>query len=169
MISSCFFFSSTVYGAASHVNFFPALYEFIVFMSAVQGVDKCRESPPTGWPPAAYVLLGREDLALSCVAHSKKSVQLETQTNRHSISLSAPYMLHLQPVTVPSTVSDTIATDTSKFDNVDTSDDSSIDGMEHLFNSSTQLRYGRDLRLNEVSCSQLFFANKHECCCSYEH
>ncbi|XP_048495602.1 anaphase-promoting complex subunit 1 isoform X2 [Beta vulgaris subsp. vulgaris] len=114
------------------------------------GVDKCRESPPTGWPPAAYVLLGREDLALSCVAHSKKSVQLETQTNRHSISLSAPYMLHLQPVTVPSTVSDTIATDTSKFDNVDTSDDSSIDGMEHLFNSSTQLRYGRDLRLNEV-------------------
>uniref|UniRef100_A0A803M3V4 Anaphase-promoting complex subunit 1 n=1 Tax=Chenopodium quinoa TaxID=63459 RepID=A0A803M3V4_CHEQI len=113
-------------------------------------VDKCRESPPTGWPATAYVLLGREDLALSCVAHLKKSEQLETQTNRHLISMSAPYMLHLQPVTIPSTVLDTIAMDTSKFDNVDSSDDCPIDGMEHLFNSSTQLRYGRDLRLNEV-------------------
>ncbi|XP_021862745.2 anaphase-promoting complex subunit 1 isoform X2 [Spinacia oleracea] len=113
-------------------------------------VDKCRESPPTGWPATAYVLLGREDLALCCVGHLKKSEQLETQTNRHLISMSAPYMLHLQPVTVPSTVSDTIAMDTSKFDNVDSSDESPIDGMEHLSNSSTQLRYGRDLRLNEV-------------------
>ncbi|KAL2945094.1 Anaphase-promoting complex subunit 1 [Bienertia sinuspersici] len=113
-------------------------------------VDKCRESPPTGWPAAAYVLLGREDLALSCVARLRKPEHFEIQTNRHLISMSAPYMLHLPSVTIPSTVSDTIETDTSKVENVDSSDESPIDGMEHLFNSSTQLRYGRDLRLNEV-------------------
>lgn len=92
--------------------------------------------------------------------HLKKSEQLEIQTNWHLISMSVPYMLPLQPVTIPSTVSDTIVMDTSKVDNVDSSDDSSIDGMEHLFNSSTQLRYGRDLRLNEVSYLQYCSVNR---------
>lgn len=113
-------------------------------------IDKCRECPPTDWPAAAYVLLGREDLALSRMAHFRKSEELETQTNRHLISMSSPYMLHLQPVTVPTTISDTRGLDNLKFEGIDSSDDCAIDGMEHLFNSSTQLRYGRDLRLNEV-------------------
>ncbi|KAL9226701.1 hypothetical protein vseg_002481 [Gypsophila vaccaria] len=113
-------------------------------------IDKCRESPPTGWPAAAYVILGREDMALSSIAHITKYEELGTQTNEHVISMSAPYMLQLQPVTIPSTISDTIEMDAKKFEDVNSSDDSTIDGMEHLFNSSTQLCYGSDLRLNEV-------------------
>ena len=88
------------------------------------------------------------------MAHFRKSEELETQTNRHLISMSIPYMLHLQPVTIPSTVSDTSGLDNLKFEDMDSSDDCTIDGMEHLFNSCTQLRYGRDLRLNEVSFLQ---------------
>ncbi|XP_057979662.1 anaphase-promoting complex subunit 1 isoform X2 [Malania oleifera] len=113
-------------------------------------LDKCRESPPTDWPAAAYYLLGREDLALSCFAHTGKSKELETQTNVNLISVSTPYMLHLHPVTIPSTVSDTVGLDNAKFEDTDSIDGSLTDGMEHIFNSSTQLRYGRDLRLNEV-------------------
>ncbi|EXB88404.1 Anaphase-promoting complex subunit 1 [Morus notabilis] len=113
-------------------------------------LDKCRESPPTDWPAAAYVLLGREDLALSCLARSCKSKEFETQTNVNLISISTPYMLHLHPVTIPSTVSDTIGLEGAKFEDTDSVDGSMTDGMEHIFNSSTQLRYGRDLRLNEV-------------------
>ncbi|KAL5734362.1 hypothetical protein ACOSP7_032223 [Xanthoceras sorbifolium] len=113
-------------------------------------LDKCRESPPTDWPAAAYILLGREDLALSCLARSSKSKELETQINVNLISMSTPYMLHLHPVTVTSTVSDTNGSDSTKFEDTDSVDGSMTDGMEHIFNSSTQLRYGRDLRLNEV-------------------
>ncbi|KAL0003395.1 hypothetical protein SO802_017176 [Lithocarpus litseifolius] len=113
-------------------------------------LDKCRESPPSDWPAAAYVLLGREDLALSCLACSCKSRELETQTNVNLISMSTPYMLHLHPVTIPSAVSDTIGLESTKFEDTDSVDGSMTDGMEHIFNSSTQLRYGRDLRLNEV-------------------
>ncbi|KAM1253481.1 hypothetical protein ACFX2J_041359 [Malus domestica] len=113
-------------------------------------LGKCRESPPTGWPAAAYVLLGREDLALSCLERSCKSKEIETQTNVNLISMSAPYMLHLHPVTIPSAVSDTTGLENTKFEDADSVDGSMIDGMEHIFNTSTQLRYGRDLRLNEV-------------------
>ncbi|GAB4827614.1 hypothetical protein Ancab_034497 [Ancistrocladus abbreviatus] len=115
-------------------------------------LDNCRESPPTDWPAAAYVLLGREDLALSCMGYLSKSDELETQTNVHLISMSTPYMLHLQPVTIPSTISETISLEKSKFEETDSADGSIVDGMEHIFNSSTRLRYGRDLRLNEVRC-----------------
>ncbi|KAH9702573.1 Anaphase-promoting complex subunit 1 [Citrus sinensis] len=113
-------------------------------------LDKCRESPPTDWPAAAYILLGREDLALSCLANTCKSKELETQTNVNLISMSTPYMLHLHPVTVPSIVSDTSGLDSTKFEDTDSVDGSMTDGMEHIFASGTQLRYGRDLRLNEV-------------------
>ncbi|XP_021295540.1 anaphase-promoting complex subunit 1 [Herrania umbratica] len=113
-------------------------------------LDKCRESPPAGWPAAAYVLLGREDLALSCLAHSCKFKELETQTNVNLVSMSTPYMLHLHPVTVPSTVSDTIILESTRFEDTDSIDGSMADGMEHIFSCCTQLRYGRDLRLKEV-------------------
>ncbi|KAK4776978.1 hypothetical protein SAY86_005666 [Trapa natans] len=110
-------------------------------------LDKCRESPPIDWPAAAYYLLSREDLAFSCLAHNN---ELETQNNVNLISMSTPYMLHLHPVTIPSTVSDPIGPDSTKFEDADSFDGSITDGMEHIFNSTTQLRYGRDLRLNEV-------------------
>ncbi|XP_052185110.1 anaphase-promoting complex subunit 1 [Diospyros lotus] len=110
-------------------------------------LDKCRESPPTDWPAAAYVLLGREDLALSRLSHSTNS---EPHTTVNLVSMSTPYMLHLHPVTIPSSISDTNGLETTKFEDADSVDGSMIDGMEHIFNSSTQLQYGRDLRLNEV-------------------
>ncbi|KAL8247802.1 hypothetical protein R6Q59_009018 [Mikania micrantha] len=110
-------------------------------------LDKCRECPPTDWPASAYVLLGREDLSLS---HSKKLTEVSSSSNVTSVSMSTPYMLHLHPVTIPSSITDVNSLDDSKREDTDSVDESTIDGMEHIFNSSTQLRYGRDLRLNEV-------------------
>ncbi|KAL0402924.1 UNVERIFIED_CONTAM: Anaphase-promoting complex subunit, partial [Sesamum radiatum] len=112
-------------------------------------IDKCRESPPTNWPAAAYVLLGREDLALLHLRDPTKSVELDIKKT-NLISVSTPYMLPLHPVTIPSSVSDTLEMDSTKLEDIDTFEGSVADGMEHIFNSSTQLRYGRDLRLNEV-------------------
>lgn len=113
-------------------------------------LDKCRESPPNDWPAAAYALLGREDLAMSHLACSCKHKEFETQTNINLISMSTPYMLHLHPVTIPSAVCDTMGLDAGKIEDADSIEGSTTDGMEHIFNSSTQLQYGRDLRLNEV-------------------
>ncbi|EYU26801.1 hypothetical protein ABFS82_06G140000 [Erythranthe guttata] len=112
-------------------------------------IDKCRECPPTNWPAAAYVLLGREDLALLHLSDPAKYVELDF-TKSSLISVSTPYMLPLHPVTIPSSVSDTLETDSTKLEDIDSLEGSASDGMEHIFNSSTQLRYGRDLRLNEV-------------------
>ncbi|XP_038980234.1 anaphase-promoting complex subunit 1 isoform X2 [Phoenix dactylifera] len=111
-------------------------------------LDNCRESPPTDWPAAAYVLVGREDLAMACLG--TLSTDHESQTRANLISISVPYMLHLQPVTVPSSVSEVTRLDGMKSEDSDSPCKSVEDGMEHIFNSSTQLRYGRDLRLNEV-------------------
>ncbi|KAJ4980944.1 hypothetical protein NE237_031781 [Protea cynaroides] len=113
-------------------------------------LDSCRESPPTDWPAAAYVLIGREDLALSCVEHLSNSKDTESQMSLNLISISTPYMLRLHPVTVPSSISDPTGLEGVKIEDADSLDGSMADGMEHIFNSSTQLRYGRDLRLNEV-------------------
>ncbi|KAL1559265.1 anaphase-promoting complex subunit 1-like [Salvia divinorum] len=112
-------------------------------------IDKCRESPPVNWPAAAYVLLGREDLALLHLRDTTKYPELDC-TRSNLILGSTPYMLPLHPVTIPSSVSDTLEMDDSKLDDIDNFEGPVIDGMEHIFNSSTQLRYGRDLRLNEV-------------------
>ncbi|KAK7300517.1 hypothetical protein RJT34_11363 [Clitoria ternatea] len=113
-------------------------------------LDKCRDSPPNDWPADAYVLLGRQDLAMSTLAHECKYRGIETPTNVNVISMSTPYMLNLHPVTISSTISDAIGLEGVKFEDTDSVDGSMTDGMEHIFNSSTQLRYGRDLRLNEV-------------------
>ncbi|MCI45215.1 anaphase-promoting complex subunit 1-like, partial [Trifolium medium] len=106
---------------------------------------------PNDWPAAAYVLLGRQDLAMSTLAREYKYKEIETPTNVNVISMSTPYMLNLHPVTISSTISDTIGLEGTKLEDTDSVDGSMLDGMEHIFNSSTQLRYGRDLRLNEVS------------------
>ncbi|KAK9124538.1 hypothetical protein Sjap_014140 [Stephania japonica] len=113
-------------------------------------LDKCRESPPNDWPPAAYVLIGREDLASSRSEHTCKSGDLESSGFANLISVSAPYMLHLRLVSIPSTIFDTMGLDNNKVEETDSFEGSTVDGMEHIFTSSTQLRYGRDLRLNEV-------------------
>ncbi|TKY56880.1 Anaphase-promoting complex subunit 1 [Spatholobus suberectus] len=113
-------------------------------------LDKCRDSPPNDWPAAAYVLLGRQDLAMSTLARECKYRGIETPTNVNVISMSTPYMLNLHPVTISSTISDAIGLEGTKFEDTDSVDGSMTDGMEHIFNLSTQLRYGRDLRLNEV-------------------
>ncbi|KAK6929487.1 Anaphase-promoting complex subunit 1, middle domain [Dillenia turbinata] len=121
-----------------------------VSLALWHALDKCRESPPTDWPAAAYVLLGREDLARSGFAHFTKSTELGTQNNVNLISMSTPYVLQLHPVTIPSSITDTTGFDNTKVEDSDSADGVVIDGMEHIFNSSTQLRYGKDLRLNEV-------------------
>ncbi|XP_061351686.1 anaphase-promoting complex subunit 1 [Gastrolobium bilobum] len=113
-------------------------------------LDKSRDSPPNDWPASAYVLLGRQDLAMSTLVRECKHREIKTPTNVNVISMSTPYMLNLHPVTISSTISDAIGLEGTKFEDTDSVDGSMTDGMEHIFNSSTQLRYGRDLRLNEV-------------------
>ncbi|CAM8913570.1 unnamed protein product [Rhodiola kirilowii] len=112
-------------------------------------LDKCRENPPAGWPATAYVLLGREELAVSYLSRSGKSKEIEQQTNVNLIAMSTPYMQHVHPVTIPSTISEPIGLDPNKIEHADI-DGSLADGMEHIFNSNAQLRYGKDLRLNEA-------------------
>ncbi|PHT74518.1 hypothetical protein T459_21795 [Capsicum annuum] len=63
--------------------------------------------------------------------------------------MSTPYMLNLHPVTILSSISDTIQSGDNKLEDVDSVAGYVADGMEHIFNSGIQLRYGRDLRLNE--------------------
>ncbi|PHU09595.1 hypothetical protein BC332_21455 [Capsicum chinense] len=115
----------------------------------IQALDKCRDSPPMDWPAASYVLLGREDLAFSCLAYSRKSVELEPHLSVNMTCMSSPYMLNLHPVTIPSSISDTIQSGDNKLEDVDSVAGYVADGMEHIFNSGIQLRYGHDLRLNE--------------------
>lgn len=126
----------------------------------MQALDKSRDSPPIDWPAAAYVLLGREDLAFSRLAYSRKSLELEPHMNVTMTCMSAPYMLNLHPVTIPSSISDTIQSEDNKLEDVDSVEGYVADGMEHIFNSGIQLRYGRDLRLNEVS-SLILCMNKN--------
>lgn len=113
-------------------------------------MEKCRDSPPADWPAPAYVLVGREDLALTCLGPSRNQKDPDSHSCLKLVSASVPYMLHLHPVTVPPTTSDMTGLDGFKIEDADSLDGSMADGMEHMFNSSTQLRFGRDLRLNEV-------------------
>ncbi|KAF3681967.1 hypothetical protein FXO37_02591 [Capsicum annuum] len=64
--------------------------------------------------------------------------------------MSTSYMLNLHPVTIPSSISDTIQSGDKKLEDVDSVAGYVADGMEHIFNSGIQLRYGHDLRLNEI-------------------
>lgn len=107
--------------------------------SFLQALNSCREAPPSDWPKSAFVLVGREDLALMCS---------EKHTHRSATCMAAPYMLHLQPV--PSTACENLAYENASTEAISSMDKAAIDGMEHMFNGTIQLRFGRDLRLNEV-------------------
>uniref|UniRef100_A0A0E0DQC7 Anaphase-promoting complex subunit 1 n=1 Tax=Oryza meridionalis TaxID=40149 RepID=A0A0E0DQC7_9ORYZ len=111
-------------------------------------LDKCRESPPDDWPAPAYVLVGRDDLAMARMGSGRRENGFWNNDNLTSISV--PYMLHLQPVTVPTTALDVPPSEILNSEDTDSVYRSVEDGMEHIFTSTTQLRYGRDLRLNEV-------------------
>lgn len=120
---------------------------------STKALDKCRESPPTDWPAAAYVLVGREELAMATLGSLNE--EHGSQNSVNLVSISVPYMLHLHPVTMPS------FSDVTRLDSVKTEEEESTDdGMEHMFNSNTQIRYGCDLRVNEV-CFRLLV-----CSCS---
>uniref|UniRef100_A0A0A9DXX7 Meiotic checkpoint regulator cut4, putative n=1 Tax=Arundo donax TaxID=35708 RepID=A0A0A9DXX7_ARUDO len=110
-------------------------------------LDKCRESPPDDWPAPAYVLVGREDLATLKMGPVRKENAF--WNNDNLTSMSVPYMLHLQPVTIPTTASDIPTSEVLNSEDSDSVYKSVEDGMEHIFTSSTQLRFGHDLRLNE--------------------
>ncbi|KAJ3676348.1 hypothetical protein LUZ60_003760 [Juncus effusus] len=104
-------------------------------------LDKCRESPPPDWPVSAYMLIGREDLATTKLRNPHGS-----QSGGGDLaSLSVPYMLHLQPVTMP----DSAGLEASSSEDLE-GNGNVEDGMEHVFGCSMKLRYGRDLRLNEA-------------------
>jgi anaphase-promoting complex subunit 1 len=136
-----------------------AVTEFIlIYGFMLQALDKCRESPPDDWPAPAYVLVGREDLATAKMGSLRKENGFSN--NDSSTSISVPYMLHLQPVTVPTTASDAPTSEVLNSEDTDAVYRSVEDGMEHIFTSTTQLRYGRDLRLNEVCSVFYFFCNK---------
>ncbi|XP_024523349.1 anaphase-promoting complex subunit 1 isoform X2 [Selaginella moellendorffii] len=97
-------------------------------------LNSCRESPPADWPPDAYILLGREDLAY--MSASRKS-------GAKDVTMAAQYMLHLRP-TLPFTEREPIPSETPPMEG------QASDGMEHIFTPSATLRFGSDLRLNEV-------------------
>ena len=116
----------------------------------LQALDKCRDSPPDDWPATAYVLVGREDLAMAKMGSARKDNGLGNNDNL--TLMSVPYMLHLQPVTITTTASDIPISEVLNSEDSDSVYKPIEDGMEHIFTSTTQLRFGHDLRLNEVCC-----------------
>lgn len=127
-------------------------------------LDRCREAPPGNWPAQAYVLIGREDLASTHVAKQLK------RTTTHKIGekfkadespsvtkqlddlwMAAPYTLHLRPISsLPGSSDPNDADDPDGAAAAAGVDPQMVDGMEHMATTSAPLRFGRDLRLNEV-------------------
>ncbi|KAK1373951.1 hypothetical protein POM88_030144 [Heracleum sosnowskyi] len=62
----------------------------------------------------------------------RKSKELGSYANMNLISMSTPYMLHLHPVTIPSSISDTAESKNTKLDNIDIVDGSVDDGIKHI-------------------------------------
>ena len=67
---------------------------------------------------------------MSCLVHSHKYKELEIQTNANLISMSILYKLHLHPIIISSTSSDTIRLDNTKFKDTDYVDGSMAHEME---------------------------------------
>ncbi|KAJ7525602.1 hypothetical protein O6H91_17G058400 [Diphasiastrum complanatum] len=123
-------------------------------------LDNCRECPPSDWQADAYVLVGREDLASTCAGrmssskkafkrgqYSPKACMTLSETGSNGVPLAVPYMLHLQPVQVLPSSADPLESYHVEGQDVDAMVN---DGMGHVFSSFGMLRFGRDLRLNEV-------------------
>lgn len=125
-------------------------------------LDRCREAPPGNWPAQAYVLIGREDLASTHVARPLKHMtshkigenlkmdESGTVTKQPDyLSMAAPYTSHLRPISSLPGFSD--PNDTADANGTTAGvDPQLVDGMEHMATTSAPLRFGRDLRLNEV-------------------
>ncbi|XP_068629420.1 anaphase-promoting complex subunit 1 [Battus philenor] len=99
--------------------------------------SRCKSSPPTDWPPEAYCLVMREDLAvLARTAQAMKSTNEYLETLALEISGKD---------TAYSLVSKSAEEHTNKFEDSDTST-----GMEHLNTKLLRLLYPRDHRMSEV-------------------
>ncbi|CAM6122933.1 unnamed protein product [Calypogeia fissa] len=125
-------------------------------------LDTCREAPPGDWPPQAYILVGREDLASTCaacfteardayrkVSGSTKDASKNPVVDATEAFMAAPYMLHLQPITMTS------STDSHELGESEGQGNGGVegplcDGMDHMNTTIAPLRFGLDLRLNEV-------------------
>lgn len=135
--------------------------EILIFL--LKALNISREAPPGDWPPQAYVLVGREDLAATCSSSFSKGrdeLKKTSTTTAGSVKnpvvdvddafLAAPYMLHLRPITIPQSI------DSSELGDAEgqgTAVDGCIsDGMDHMSSTTAPLRFGSDLRLNEVRC-----------------
>ncbi|KAL2629518.1 hypothetical protein R1flu_014204 [Riccia fluitans] len=123
-------------------------------------LNTCREAPPGDWPPQAYVLVGREDLAATCAGsftrgrdERKKARKTSGVSVKNPVVdvddafLAAPYMLHLRPITIPQSIDSDEVGDSEIQGTVD---GSTSDGMDHMSSTTASLRFSRDLRLNEV-------------------
>jgi anaphase-promoting complex subunit 1 len=125
-------------------------------------LDRCREAPPGNWPAQAYVLIGREDLASTHVARPLKRMTTHKIGEKLKVDdassvtkqfddlwMAAPYTLHLRPISSLPGSSD--PNDPGDPDGTAAGvDPQVVDGMEHMAATSASLRFGRDLRLNEV-------------------
>jgi anaphase-promoting complex subunit 1 len=120
-------------------------------------LNRCRESPPADWPAHAYVLVGREDLASTHLSWSgghrsvpRSGDAVSPNTHVDDVWMAAPYMLHLRPVPILAISSDGSEPRDLVVQAAGGIESQMIDGMEHVFTTSAPLRFGRDLRLNEV-------------------
>lgn len=101
-------------------------------------LQQCREDPPTGWPAAAYLLVGREDMAAS----SRGGELPLADPAELRQSMAAPYLHHLRSIPDQTPVDASIANQKDKAQD---------DGMEHMYEGSLAAeRFKRDLRLSEV-------------------
>ncbi|KAG5893112.1 hypothetical protein JTB14_019316 [Gonioctena quinquepunctata] len=84
---------------------------------------KCRENPPSGWPPEAYYLLWREDLAA-------EALKIEKEKQESSQEILGMYSSTQLEDVMP--------------------DFEQVDGMEDIDNSLMKLRFSEDMRVNEA-------------------
>ncbi|XP_074033388.1 anaphase promoting complex subunit 1 isoform X2 [Leptinotarsa decemlineata] len=90
---------------------------------------KCRENPPSGWPPEAYYLLWREDLAAEALKLEKE----KQESSQELLGMYSSTQLDDEDI-IPGTKAD--------FEQVD--------GMEDINNSLMKLRFSEDIRVNEA-------------------
>lgn len=127
-------------------------------------IHRCKERPPSRWPAAAYILLGRQDLAAACSTGTDQ--QRDQRPGFHNVSDqdSRPPLLHM-PYTYTLWPATSAETDFTKFSEDLKHGDSSvankrgstavaetsrIDGMEGLEEGVYKLRFGKDKRVADL-------------------